>query len=48
MKQEKFFWQTNGLAATKTALINGKVHQVIAVVNLGEVKNWENMKKNSR
>ena len=26
-------------------MINVKVHQVIAVANLDEVRNWENMKK---
>ena len=35
----------NKLAVPKTTLINGKVHQVIAVVNLDEVKNWKNKKK---
>ena len=34
-----FFLAKNGLAAAKTALINGKVHQVITVINLDEVKN---------
>ena len=47
MKQGKLFLAMNGLAAAKTALINGKVHQVIAVVNLDEVKNWKDMKKSS-
>ena len=36
---------TNGLAAAKTALINRKLHQIIEVINLDEVKNWENLKK---
>ena len=33
-----------GLAVAKTTPINGKVHRVIAVVDLEEVKNWESMK----
>ena len=35
----QIFLAKNGLAAAKTALINGKVHQVITVINLDEVKN---------
>ena len=44
----EIFLATKWLTATETVLINGKVHQVIAVINLGKVKNWENMKKTSR
>ena len=36
---KQFFLAKNGLAAAKTALINGKIHQVITVINLDEVKN---------
>ena len=35
----QIFLAKNGLAAAKTALINRKVHQVITVINLDEVKN---------
>ena len=41
----EIFLATNGLVSAKTALINGRVHQIIVVVNLDEIKNWENMKK---
>ena len=37
---EKIFLKTNGLLDAKYSLINGILYQVIGVMNLNEIKNW--------
>ena len=43
---EKIFLQTVGISDAKYALINEKYKQTIGVINLDEIKNWTEIKKN--
>ena len=42
---EKIFVTTNGLIDAKYGLINGKLYQTIGIINLNEIKNWNEIKK---
>ena len=43
---EKVFLQTAVLSRAKYALINDKYKQIIGVINLSEIQNWSEIKKN--
>ena len=45
---EKIFVTTSGSIEAKYGLINGKLYQTIGVINLNEIKNWNEIKKFSR
>ena len=44
-KTEKIFVTVGGLMDAKYSLINGKLYQTIALINLNEIKNWNEIKK---
>ena len=41
------FIAAGGLKDAKEALINGKMYQVIGVINISQISGWENIKKTS-
>ena len=42
---EKIFVTVGGLIGAKYGLINGKLYQTIGVINLNEIRNWNEMRK---
>ena len=44
-KTEKIFVTVGGLMDAKYSLINEKLYQTIGIINLNEVKNWNEIKK---
>ena len=45
---EKIFLQTTGLKSAKYALLNDKYKQLIGIVNLNYIQNWNGLKQSSR
>ena len=45
---EKLFLQTTGLKSTKYALLNDKYKQIIGIVNLNQIENWDMLKQSSK
>ena len=45
MKRKKIFVTVGGLMDAKYGLTNGKLYQTIGVINLNEIKNWNELKK---
>ena len=48
MKWKKIFLTVGGLMDAKCSLINRKLYQTIGIINLNEIKNWNEIKKSSR
>ena len=46
--KNQIFITANGLNNVKMLLINGKIYNTLAVINLEEIKNWKNMKSTSQ
>ena len=46
--QRKNICNQGGLIDAKYGLINGKLYQMIIVINLNKIKNWNEIKKSSR
>ena len=44
-EREKIFVTTNRLIDVKYRLINRKLYQTIGIINLNEIKNWNEIKK---
>ena len=47
-EMEKIFLTVGGLMDAKYSLINRKLYQTIAIINLNVIKNWNRIKKSSR
>ena len=45
---EKIFLQTTGLKSAKYALLNDEYKQIIGIVNLKQIENWDTLKQNSK
>ena len=45
---EKIFVTVGGLMDAKYSLVNVKLYETIHVINLNEIKNWDEIKKSSR
>ena len=45
---EKMFVAVGVLVDAKYSLINGKLYKTISVINLNEIKNWNEIKKSSQ
>ena len=44
MKRKKYLLTVGGLMDAKYGLINEKLYQTIGVINLKEIKNWNEIK----
>ena len=45
---EKIFLQTTGLRSAKHALLNDEYKQIIGIVNLKQIENWDTLKQSSK
>ena len=45
---EKIFLQTTGISDARYGLINDDLNQVIGMLNLNQIENWNDIKKSSR
>ena len=45
---EKIFLQTTGLKSAKYALLNDEYRQIIGIVNLNQIENWNALKQDSK
>ena len=45
---EKIFLQTTGLKSAKYALLNGEYKQIMGIVNLKQIENWDTVKQSSK
>ena len=45
---EKIFLQTTGLESAKYALLNDEYKQIIGIVNLKQIENWDALKESSK
>ena len=45
---EKIFLQTTSLKSAKYALLNSEYKQIIGIVNLKQIENWDTLKQSSK
>ena len=45
---EKIIWQTTGVKSAKYALLNDEYKQIIGIVNLKQIENWDTLKQSSK
>ena len=45
---EKIFLQTTGLKSAKYTLFNNNYKQIIGIVNLNQIENWDTLKQTSK